>query len=134
MLGTSLTRSTVLVLKHGTDTQYFRPRGRNGQVLSKCVLVIRTGDKSTLQYSRAKGSSVAIEQYKDLLARAVAKDDGPQWDSFQLVTIDVNSIDGLTPDENRVLEGVLKPSSTIGNRTMPTWRTPDSSTLFSRHY
>ena len=86
--------------------------------------MLRIGKTSGLQYSKAKGSQTAIEQYKELIELMCGDvaDDDPQWDGFQLfVDTDAHrqNIDVLTLGENRELRGVMRPSSTTEGRTGP---------------
>ena len=61
MLRRSSINQQVLVLKDGTETLYFRPMGRNGQVFfQRHTITIRSGKTLVLQFSMARGSQLAV--------------------------------------------------------------------------
>ena len=62
-----LARSTVIVLRHGTETMHFRPKGSDGQLVSKGVLMLCRRKTLVLQYSKAIGLQVALEQYREII-------------------------------------------------------------------
>ena len=138
--GLSLTRTTVLrylnFLLDGDRTNggniEYKPKGKKGKRLDKSVVVLKRKANGKLQFSKARSSKDAVDQFRSELEefvkisrdRSIAAKANRQGVLVD-TTPKTSPIDGLTEEENEELQSVLDPS----DNTDPSSRLGDEGTL-----